>query len=234
MFFERERGVDPGIFLCDSSVFACEHVGCRERMSAMPISERALNLSLAAMRRLYSAWRGLTTLRKAIVVGVAVVSVMAALTNAFAVFAALVLPCTVLLLLVWGASRLLGLLGGSKWSENVRVAVALAVVVVGFFLFCALTVMPKPPPHGELDAEMQEIRIERNKVRIGMTIDDLLRQVHGVHIDAYADGDWLSVLPDNKRVYYKPGLPSLILNRDKGTFSFNAFAGRSRYHGIRE
>jgi len=124
-------------------VFACENVWCRERMSAMPISKQALNLSLAAMRRLYSAWRGLTTLRKAIVIGIAVASVMAALKNAFDVFVMLVLPCTMLLLLVWGTSRFLGLLGGSKWSENVRVAVALAVVV-GFFLFCAFMAIPEP------------------------------------------------------------------------------------------
>jgi hypothetical protein len=191
----------------------------------MPISQRALNLSLAAMRRLYSAWRGLTTLRKGIVVGIAVAAVMAALKNAFDVFAMLALPCTVLLLLVWGASRFFGLLGGSKWSENVRVALALAVVV-GFFLFFGFMAIPERRifRHAELNAEMQEIRIERNKVRIGMTINDVLPQVHGMEIDAYADGVWLSVLPDNKRFYYEPGLPSL-LQHDDGTFTFRCYCG---------
>jgi hypothetical protein len=224
-FFECEREVDPDIFLWDSCVFACENVWCRERMSAMPISQRALNLSLAAMRRLYSAWRGLTTLRKAIVVGIALAAVMAALKNAFDVFAMLVLPCTVLLLLVWGASRFFGLMGGSKWSENVRVALALAVVV-GFFLFCGFMAIAERRifRHAELNAEMQEIRMERNKLRIGMTINDVLPRVHGMDIDAYADGDWLSVLPDNKRFYYEPGLPSL-LQHDDGTFTFRCYCG---------
>ena len=192
---------------------------------AMPISQRALNLSLAAKRRLYSAWRGLTTLRKAIVVGIAVAAVMAALKNAFDVFTILVLPCTVLLLLIWGVSRFLGLLGGSKWSENVRVALALAVVV-GFFLVCVFMAMPEPRVfrRAELNAEMQEIRIERNKVRIGMTINDVLPQVHGMDIDAYADGVWLSVLPDNKRFYYEPDPPSLF-QHDDGTFNFWCYCG---------
>lgn len=189
----------------------------------MPISQKALNLSLAAWR-LYSAWRGLTTLRKAIVVGIAVAAVMAALKNAFDVFAMLVLPCTVLLL-IWGAARFLGLLGGSKRSENVRVALALAVVI-GFFLFCGFMTIPKRRVfrHAELNAEMQEIRIERNKVQIGMTINDVLPQVHGMDIDTYADGVWLSVLPDNKRFYYEPGMPSL-LQHDDGTFTFRCYCG---------
>ena len=93
----------------------------------MPIPQRALNLSLAAMRRLNSAW-GRLTLRKAIVVGIAVAVVIAALKNAFDVLTMLVLPCAMLLLLIWGLSRLFGLLGGSKWSANIRVALALAVV----------------------------------------------------------------------------------------------------------
>jgi hypothetical protein len=36
--------------------------------------------------------------------------------------------------------------------------------------------MPQPRVlrHAELNAEMREVRIERNKVRIGMTINDVL------------------------------------------------------------
>jgi hypothetical protein len=114
-------------------------------------------------------------MRKVIVVGVAVAVVMAALNNAIDVFTILALPCAMVLLLIWGLSRLFGLLGGSKWSENIRVALALAVVV-GFFLFCGFMLMPQPRVlrHAELNAEMREVRIERNKLRIGMTINDVL------------------------------------------------------------
>ena len=177
------------------------------------------------MGRFYSAWRGLTTLRKAIVVGIAVATVMAVLKNAFDVFAMVALPCTLLLLLVWGASRFFGLLGGSKWSENVRVTLALAVVV-GVFLFCAFMTIRERRifRYAELNAEMQEIRIERSKVRIGMTINDVLPQVHGMDIEAHGEGAWLSVLPDNKHFYYEPGLASLLL-QDDGTFTFRCYCG---------
>src|SRR5215471_20545997 len=95
------------------------------------------------------------------------------------VFILLVLPCAMLLFLIWGLSRLFGLLGLSKWSEDIRVALALAVVV-GFFLFCGFIALPEPRVfrHAELNAEMQEVRSDRNKVRIGMTIDDVLPLVH--------------------------------------------------------
>jgi hypothetical protein len=173
------------------------------------------------MRRLYSQWRRLTTMRKAMVVGIAVAAVIAALKNAFDVFTMLVLPCTILLLLIWGTSRLFDLLGGGKWSENIRVALALAVVV-GFFLFCGF-MMSTPEHrffhHAELNAEMQEVRIEKNKVRIGMTINDVLPLVHGMEIFASADGVWLSVLPDNKRFYYSPD-PINLWQHDDGTYSF--------------
>jgi hypothetical protein len=197
-------------------------------MNATPIPQRVLNLSLAAMRRLYSAWRRLTTLRKAIVVGLAVAAVAAAFKNAFDVFAMLVLPCTTLLLLIWGISRLIGLLGGSKWSENIRVALALAVVV-GFFLFCGFMAIPERRVfrHTEPNAEMQEVRIERNKVRVGMTIDDVLPLVHGMEITASADGAWLSGLPDNKLFYYSPGSLSLVQHGD-GAFTFRCYCGTVR------
>ena len=190
----------------------------------MPIPQRALNLSLAAMRRLNSAW-GRLTLRKAIVVGIAVAVVIAALKNAFDVFTILVLPCAMLLLLIWGLSRLFGLLGGSKWSANTRVALALAVVV-GFFLFCGFMLMPEPRifRHAELNAEMQEVRIERNKVRIGMPIDDVLPLVHGMDIFARADAAWLSMLPDNKRFYYWPDTIE-AWRHDDGTFTFSCRCG---------
>jgi hypothetical protein len=193
------------------------------------ISQRVLSLGLAAMRRLNSAWSRLT-LRKVIVVGIAVMTVVAALKNAFGVVAILVLPCAMLLLLIWGLSRLFGLLGLSKWSENIRVALALAVVV-GLFLFCGFMLStPKPRVfrHAELNAkmqakmqaEMQEVRIERNQLRIGMTIDDVLPLLHGsVNIDAMPDDAWLLVLPDNKRFLYSPDSPSLR-QHDDGTFTF--------------
>jgi hypothetical protein len=190
----------------------------------MPIPQRALNLSLAAIRRLNSAW-GRLTLRKAIVVGIAVAVVIAALKHAFDVLTMLVLPCAMLLLLIWGLSRLFGLLGGSKWSANIRVALALAVVV-GFFLFCGFMLMPEPRifRHAELNAEMQEVRIERNKVRIGMTIEDVLPLVQGMDIFASADAAWLSVLPDNKRFYYAPD-PIEARRHDDGTFTFSCHCG---------
>jgi hypothetical protein len=190
----------------------------------MPIPQRALNLSLAAMRRLNSAW-GRLTLRKAIVVGIAVAVVIAALKNAFDVLAMLVLPCAMLLLLIWGLSRLFGLLGGSKWSANIRVALALAVVV-GFFLFCGFMLMSEPRifRHAELNAEMREVRIERNKVRIGMTIDDVLPLVRGMDIFALADPAWLSVLPDNKPFHYSPD-PIEAWRHDDGTFTFSCHCG---------
>ena len=125
----------------------------------MAIPQRALNLSLAAMRRLNSAWGRLTTLRKAIVVGMAVF--------------------------------MLGL------PLDFRQAAMYA-------------------------AAEQEVRIERNKVRIGMTINDLLPLVHGMEITAEAEGAWLSVLPDNKHFYYSPDLLSLV-QHDDGTFTFRCF-----------
>jgi hypothetical protein len=66
----------------------------------MPIPQRALSLGLAAMRRLNSAWGRLTTLRKVMVVSIAVMTEVAALKNAFAVVTMLVLPCALLLLLI--------------------------------------------------------------------------------------------------------------------------------------
>ena len=160
-----------------------------------------------------------------IVGSIAVAVVMAALNNAIGVFIMLALPCAMVLLLIWGLSRLFGLLGGSKWSENIRVALALAVVV-GFFLFCGFMLMPEPRVfrHAELNTEMQEVRIERNKVRIGMTINDLLPQVHGMDIDARADGGWLSVLPGNKRFYYDPDSID-AWQHDDGTFTFWCYCG---------
>lgn len=177
------------------------------------------------MRRLYSVWRRLTTLRKAIVVGIAVAVMIAGLKNALDVFTILVLPFTVLLLLIWGLSRLLGLLGLSKWGENIRVALALAVVV-GFFLFCGFMALPEPRVfrHAELNAEMQEVRVEKNKVRIRMTIDDVLPLVHGMEIFASADNVWLSVLPDNKRFYYSPD-PIEAWQHDDGTFTLSCHCG---------
>ena len=185
----------------------------------MPIPQRALSLGLAAMRRLKSAW-GRLTLRKAIIVGIAVAAVMAALKNALDVFTMLVLPCAMVLLLIWGLSRLFGLLGGSKWSANIRVALALAVVV-GFVLFCGFLALPEPRVfrHAELNAEMQEVRIERSKVRIGMTINEVLPLVHGMDITASAADAWLSVLPDSKPFLYSPDGPSLV-QHDDGTFTF--------------
>lgn len=191
----------------------------------MPIPQRALSLGFAAVRRLYSAWRRLTTLRKAIVVGIASAAVMAALKNAFDVFTMLVLPCAMLLLLIWGLSRFFGLLGLSKWSENTRVALALAVVVC-FFLFCGFMALLEPRVfrHAELNAEMQEVRVERNKVRMGMTINDVLPLVHGMDIFASADSVWLSMLPDNKRFNYSPDALSLA-QHDGGTFTFSCYCG---------
>ena len=133
-------------------------------------------------------------MRKAIVVGIAVAVVIAAWKNAFDVFTMLALPCAMLLLLIWGVSRLFRLLGLRKWSENSRVALALAVVF-GFFLFWDFIVMSdtrvlRPAERvlhrAELNAEMQEVSIERNKVRIGMTINEVLPQVHGMDIFASA------------------------------------------------
>ena len=62
-----------------------------------------------------------------------------------------------------------------------------------------LLVRPARTPIAELNEEMQEVRIERDKVRIGMTINDVLPLVHGMDITAQADGAYLSVLPDNRR-----------------------------------
>jgi hypothetical protein len=196
-------------------------------MSAMPIPRRALNLGLAAMRRLYSAWRRLTALRKAIVVSFAAAVVIAALKDAFDVFTMLAVPCTILLLLIWGISRLFGLLGGSKWSPNIRVALALAVVV-GFFLFCGfMAIQRRVSRHPELNGEIQEVTIERNKVRIGMTANNVLRVVHGMEINAWADGVWLSGLPGNQLFYYSP--PSLsLVQHDDGTFNFWCYCGSER------
>ena len=194
----------------------------------MHIPQRALNLSLAAIRRLYLAWRRLTILRKAIVVGIAVAAAMVALNNALDVFTLLVLPCTMLLLLIWGISRLFGLLGGSKWSENIRVTLALAAVV-GFFLFCGFVAMLEPRVfrHAELNAEMQEVRIERNKVQIGMTINDVLPLVRGMDISAGAESIWLSVLPDNKRFYYSPDSIE-AWQHDDGTFTLSCHCGSAQ------
>jgi hypothetical protein len=155
----------------------------------------------------------------------AVAVVIAGLKNALDVFTLLVLPCTVLLLLIWGISRLLGLLGLSKWSEDIRVALALAVVV-GFFLFCGFIALPEPRVfrHSELNAEMQEVRIDRNKVRKGMTIDEVLPLVQGMEIFASADPVWLSVLPDNKRFYYSPD-PIEAWQHEDGTFTLSCHCG---------
>ena len=65
------------------------------------------------MRRLYSAWRRLTTLRKAIVVGIAVAVVIAGWKNALDVFTILVLPSTGLLLLIWGGIS-------TSWSPGLK------------------------------------------------------------------------------------------------------------------
>jgi len=168
-------------------------------------------------------------MRKAMVVGIAVAAVIAVLKNAFDALTLLVLPCTILLLLIWGTSRLIGLLGGSKWSENIRVALALAVVV-GFFLFCGF--MLSTPEHrvfhhADLNAEIQEVRIEKNKVSVGMTIIDVLPLVHGTEIFATADGVWLSVLPDNKRFYYSPD-PINVWQHDDGTFTLSCHCGSAQ------
>jgi|SRR5262252_3453941 hypothetical protein len=194
-------------------------------MSPTPIPQPALNLGLAAMRRLYLAWRRLTTLRKAIFVGIAVAAVMAVWRNALDVFIMLVLPCAMLLLLIWGLARLFGLLGLGKWSENVRVALALAVFV-GFFIFCGVLALPHTRVfrHSELSAEMQEVRIERNKVQIGMTINDVLPLVRGMDINAEAESVWLSVLPDNKRFYYSPDSIE-AWQHDDGTFTLSCYCG---------
>ena len=228
-FFERERDVDSDIFLWDSCIFVAKTSSSGNEGSAMPIPQRALSVGLAAMRRLNSAWDRLTTLRKVIVVGIAVMTAVAALTNAFVVYTMLVLPCVMLLLLIWGLSRLFGPLGLSKWSENIRVALALAVVV-GFFLFFGLMVsIPEPLffRHAELNAEMQEVKIERNKVRIGMMINDVLPVVHGMEITASADAAWLSVLPDNKRFYYSPD-PIEAWQHDDGTFTLSCHCGSAQ------
>jgi hypothetical protein len=149
---------------------------------------------------------------------------VAALNDTFDLLTVLVLPCAVLLLLIWGLSRLFGPLGLSKWTENMRVALALAVVV-GFFLFCGFMAISIPEPRvSELKAEMQEVRIERDKVRIGMKINDVLPLVHGMDITAEADGAWLSVLPDNKRFYYSPGILEAWQN-DNGTFAVSCYCG---------
>ena len=127
-------------------------------------------------------------MRKAIVVGIAVAVVIAAWKNALGVFIMLVFPCGILLLLIWGLARFFGLVGLSKWSENIRVALALTVVV-GFFLFCGVMARTNPRDffrHAELNAEMQKVTIERNKVRIGMTINEVLPHVHGMDIVANA------------------------------------------------
>jgi hypothetical protein len=191
----------------------------------MPIPQRALSLGLAAMRRLNSAW-GSLALQKVIVVSIAVMTVVAAWMNPFDAFAVLVLPCAMLLLLIWGLSELFGLLGLSKWSENIRVALPLAVVV-GFFLLFGFIVSREERRvfrhNAELNAkmqvEMQEVRSERNKLRIGMTINDVLPLVHGMVIKARADDAWLSVLPDNTHFLYSPD--SLWLRQqDDGTFTF--------------
>jgi hypothetical protein len=157
-----------------------------------------------------------------IVVGIAVAAVMAALNSLFTVFTMLVLSCA-LLLLIWGLCRLFGLLGRSKWSENIRVALALAVVV-GFFLFCGvMAIDPGDFRPAAMHAEMQEVRVERNKVRIGMTIKDVLPLVHGMNIFASADRAWL-VLPDNRRFPYSPN-PIEAWQHDDGTFTFSCHCG---------
>jgi hypothetical protein len=52
-----------------------------------------------------------------------------------------------------------------------------------------------------------QVRIEKNKVRIGMTINEVLPLVHGarrsglIYITADADGAWLFVLPDKKNTF---------------------------------
>jgi hypothetical protein len=91
-----------------------------------------------------------------IVVSIAVIPAVAALNDTFDLLTVLVFPCAVLLLLIWGLSRLFGPLGLSKWSENMRVALALAVVV-GFFLFCGFMAILPEPRVSELNAEMQEV-----------------------------------------------------------------------------
>ena len=102
------------------------------------VAQRALNLSLSAMRRLNSAWSMLTKPRKTIVIGIAVVAVM--------LFSSILnrgkpdpdsvdnnvmtMVCTVLVLLMWGLYRFLHRLR----AVQVALPLALSVCLHGFLI----------------------------------------------------------------------------------------------------
>ena len=101
------------------------------------VAQQARNLSLAAIRRLNSAWGRLTKLRKAIVVGIGVIVVMVsssilnqgkpdAASNNF-----LTMIYTMLVLLMWGLYRLIR-------RSRILVAVALSVALNGLGALAAL------------------------------------------------------------------------------------------------
>jgi len=93
---------------------------------------------------------------------------------------------------------------------------------------CAFMAIPERVfRHAELNAEMEEVRVESNKVRTGMTINDVLPLVHGMDIFASADGAWLSVLPENKRFYYSPD-PIEVWQHEDGTFTFSCHCGSAQ------
>lgn len=102
------------------------------------VAQRALNLSVAAMRRLNSAWDRLTKPRKTIVVGSAVVAVMlcSSILNRgkpnpdSADNNVMTMVCTVLVLLMWGLYRVLHRLR----AVQVALALALSVCLHGFLI----------------------------------------------------------------------------------------------------
>lgn len=105
------------------------------------VAQRALNVSLAAMRRLKSTWGRLTKPRKTIVVGIAVVAVMlcSSILNRgkpgpdSADNNVLTMVWILLVLLMWGLYRFLHRLR----AVQVALALALSVCLHGFFISLA-------------------------------------------------------------------------------------------------
>lgn len=116
-------------------------------LPTVAVAQRIVNLSVATMRRLNSAWGRLTKPRKTIVVGIAVVAVMlcSSILNRgkpdpdSADNNVMTMVCTVLVLLMWGLYRVLHRLR----AVQVALALALSVCLHGFFIL-----LTSPPMMG--------------------------------------------------------------------------------------
>ena len=97
--------------------------------------------------------------------------------------------------------------------------VIVAGIAVAAVMACSLI-----SDRAAIQAARQEVWIERNKVRVGMTINDVLPLVHGMAIYASADGAWLSVVPENKLFYYSPDSLEVLQHAD-GTFTVSCHCG---------